>query len=1402
MDALAAAGNSQEAREWLNEIQHSQYFGCLQGQLSTEQLLSLPVPMIGMLVTRVLPPADPQKFLCGFPLCTECCISSKRQEHWKSHGPEAQKPPPNDIISQSAAVAGLFVTHKQAVRDPCRVTKMDKPALQCPICRHKAVTTNQKAWSQHISVRHPDLHKEIKSLGRFWGIAKYCFVNNIEFSLGSMLESHSGLAGCPYCTFCGSDPRQVRLHITNKHRDMQTAQGKYHLVVDTSTHFSQDPHSQDTVDEDQGEAVDAEPENDVLRQEHSSAGEELPDVEQTEDDHSITEGMWQRAIGWGSRYYHEETSVPRLNLSQRNKIAGPIRSFLTDTAIPLVRKFARTTMGDSDEDRWLAFDGVVSYVEHELKEIVLETLHLKGTRTTHQADIDNEFRAARLSRARSAGGKVAFILKRISEVQGDDSLTDQVKLNKIFALKDRCLEQVRKMDSGVVQHIFNTDRYAVTGSDLDTFLSQPGDAIERQLEYIEHSLDGSLQDCQREITKAEAKKVQELYSDDPKRAMRWFVLKESTPNCPIPVESIRQTLAERWRECLDFDQSRSGAWKTGFSISDGDSEELTEVLTRADTYTEVIRNRSPCSASGPDGVSYAILQADARASGKLLALITEAAFRFGRLPSSWVRARTIMLYKGSDPDQIQNWRPLTIAPCTYRAWSAGVARALQCLHKDRPILHSSQKGFIRGVDGCSEHTQMITEIFCDANRRSRDLYVMTIDLRDAFGSLPHEFIGHTVKAMNLPDVLILPIMDSYHRSTTYVQVGSEKSGDIRVRRGVKQGCPLSPLLFNMCLNPLLDYLEKSNSGYHLENGRCIAAQAYADDICLFAESREAMQRLIEIVERFSTYACLSINASKCKSMSYVQSLNGRVFDEVPFFISGDRVEPVTLADSVRYLGAASAASVCIRRQGAEETVSEVIELLEKIAASPLKLNQKLDAIRRFIIPRMDYPLTQGSVRMKDLDAVDTAVRKVCAEHIGTASIPVAFAETHWKDGGLSLQPLRKRADALRLRKMVGLLNSPNKSTRENFRTLVDGERRFRGYSTSDTSPFLDWDLEGGPRRSGTSSLAGLALEVIRKSGWSLKIRDGVATLSIPEEDQDITDAHCVTKALMRLFRKRSQENLTLLPLHGHSFRNLVNNGLSCSLVGNYAHKTSDKVVTFCVGARANVLYTGYIHALSHNTNEVGPQCPHCGAYGKEDSLFHRLNDCKSARPHHTMRHNRVCDIIVKQAMTTYPNARIRQNQTVRMGDEGLPLTDLARLKPDIVIITGRKVMIVEVSCPYDMSKDDGRTAMEHVYDQKRAKYLPLAEEVGRHFDMECSLHVVIVSSLGVLLKKSCSELKTLFGVKKNGPRFKGLLRRISTAALIGSYLTFYKIGSGEVAEDRDEERVNLSESEEVESSSS
>ena len=180
----------------------------------------------------------------------------------------------------------------------------------------------------------------------------------------------------------------------------------------------------------------------------------------------------------------------------------------------------------------------------------------------------------------------------------------------------------------------------------------------------------------------------------------------------------------------------------------------------------------------------------------------------------------------------------------------------------------------------------------------------------------------------------------------------------------------------------------------------------------------------------------------------------------------------------------------------------------------------------------------------------------------------------------------------------------------------------------------------------------------------------------------------------------------------------------------------------------------------------------------------------------------VCDVIVEQAKEVYPHATIRQNQTVRIeGQEPLP-ADVGRLKPDIVVITENKVMIVEVSCPYDMKKDDGRTVLEHTFDIKRDKYLPLVKEVERRFHKQCSLHIVIVSSLGVVLKKCANELKALFGVKKDKAQLKTILKRISNASIIGSYLTYYKIGAGvEVeSETSDEGSGNSSEEGEVESS--
>ena len=131
------------------------------------------------------------------------------------------------------------------------------------------------------------------------------------------------------------------------------------------------------------------------------------------------------------------------------------------------------------------------------------------------------------------------------------------------------------------------------------------------------------------------------------------------------------------------------------------------------------------------------------------------------------------------------------------------------MHKQRTKLFDpNQKGFIRGIDGCLEHSNMITEVICDANRKQKDVYITSIDLNDVFGSLTHKYIMYMLSRMNFPQSIENIIKDSYVNGVTKIRVGNDESDLININKVVKQGCPLSSLIFNFCINPLLSKLEQ------------------------------------------------------------------------------------------------------------------------------------------------------------------------------------------------------------------------------------------------------------------------------------------------------------------------------------------------------------------------------------------------------------------------------------------------------------------------------------------------------------------------------------------------------------------------------------------------------------------
>ncbi len=96
---------------------------------------------------------------------------------------------------------------------------------------------------------------------------------------------------------------------------------------------------------------------------------------------------------------------------------------------------------------------------------------------------------------------------------------------------------------------------------------------------------------------------------------------------------------------------------------------------------------------------------------------------------------------------------------------------------------------------------------------------------------------------------------------------------IRIRRGTLQGDLLSPLLFDLMIEPLIRWLNASHKGYDMTScGLRLARKWYPYNRTLVTNTIEDMVALLDIVEQFSAWSGIRLNVEKCNIIAYIQSL--------------------------------------------------------------------------------------------------------------------------------------------------------------------------------------------------------------------------------------------------------------------------------------------------------------------------------------------------------------------------------------------------------------------------------------------------------------------------------------------------------------------------------------------------
>ena len=116
-----------------------------------------------------------------------------------------------------------------------------------------------------------------------------------------------------------------------------------------------------------------------------------------------------------------------------------------------------------------------------------------------------------------------------------------------------------------------------------------------------------------------------------------------------------------------------------------------------------------------------------------------------------------------------------------------------------------------------------------------------LDLTNAFGSIPHRSLFRTLRWAGLNEKTIYVIRRLYDGNTTSVRCGSEYTPDIPISAGVKQGCPLSPAIFKLALEPILRATAQQEKGYKLHDVS-IDVLAYTDEGARIRDPRRPADR--------------------------------------------------------------------------------------------------------------------------------------------------------------------------------------------------------------------------------------------------------------------------------------------------------------------------------------------------------------------------------------------------------------------------------------------------------------------------------------------------------------------------------------------------------------------------------
>ncbi len=304
------------------------------------------------------------------------------------------------------------------------------------------------------------------------------------------------------------------------------------------------------------------------------------------------------------------------------------------------------------------------------------------------------------------------------------------------------------------------------------------------------------------------------------------------------------------------------------------------------------KNKKAC---GLDSISNEMIKCSVDIMKNVLLKLFNHILHTESFPTLWGNGYINPIYKGkgenTDP---ANFRGITISSCLGKVFTRILnERFINFLIKEK-LIKINQIGFTPNKR-TADHIFVLKTLIDQAKADRGHLYLCFIDLKAAFDTVWRGGLLYKLTKMKISSKFLNIISSMYNKVTAQIKTYNGLTESFPVFVGTRQGCNLSPALFNCFMNDLPPILDNMNAHQPCLGKRKIGCLLYADDLVIMSRTPGGLQSMMTAAEKYCNKWQLVINTSKTK----ILVAHKRKLDNSTWEIYGNNVE---IVDSFCYLG--------------------------------------------------------------------------------------------------------------------------------------------------------------------------------------------------------------------------------------------------------------------------------------------------------------------------------------------------------------------------------------------------------------------------------------------------------------------------------------------------------------------